>query len=430
MSTLFDDWALVRPTEMGLVPRVVDMLFQRYRSAVDHRVADGLDVPEAEAEAAAEVREVVLGGRVLGGFVGAAPLAGEMKAFLDSALDVHISDGYGLTEVGAVTRDGIVTRPPVIAYKLVDVPELGYFLTDKPYPRGELLVKTETAFIAGYYKRPEVTSEEFDDEGYYRTGDVMAEIGPDRLVYVDRCNNVMKLAQGEFVAISRLEAVFSALRDPADLHLRQQRTGLLLAVVVPTRYALARLRRRRGVGGEGALRRALQRSAKEGAASTYEVPRDFIIETEPFGAENGLLVRSRQASAPEAQGALRPAAGADVRRAGAASSTNCACSGARGADQPVLETLSRAVQATSVSAISMSGRGRFIDLGGDSLAALTFSPCRRDLRDRGSGRRHHQPRRPISSARGIHRGRAGSGKAAHVRHRARTAAPPRCVPAS
>ena len=91
MSTLFEDWALVRPTEMGLVPRVVDMLFQRYRSAVDRRVADGLGVAEAEQEAAAEVREVVLGGRVLGGFVGTAPLAGEMKEFLDSVLDVHHS---------------------------------------------------------------------------------------------------------------------------------------------------------------------------------------------------------------------------------------------------------------------------------------------------------------------------------------------------
>ena len=41
LSTLFEDWALVRPTELALVPRVVDMLFQRYRSAVDrlHRRA-------------------------------------------------------------------------------------------------------------------------------------------------------------------------------------------------------------------------------------------------------------------------------------------------------------------------------------------------------------------------------------------------------
>ena len=32
-----------------------------------------------------------------------------------------------------------------IDYKLVDVPELGYFRTDKPHPRGELLVKTDSS---------------------------------------------------------------------------------------------------------------------------------------------------------------------------------------------------------------------------------------------------------------------------------------------
>ena len=208
LSTLFDDWALVRPTDLPLVPRVVDMLFQRYRSAVDRLAADGLANEDAEAAAATELRDNVLGGRVIGGFVSTAPLAAEMKAFIDTVLGVHITDGYGTTEVGGLTRDEVVMRPPVIDYKLVDVPELGYFLTDRPYPRGELLVKTAT-MMPGYYKRPDVTAEVFDADGYYRTGDVMAEIEPDRLRYVDRSKNVLKLSQGEFVAVANLEAVFA-----------------------------------------------------------------------------------------------------------------------------------------------------------------------------------------------------------------------------
>jgi fatty acid CoA ligase FadD9 len=194
LSTLFEDWTLVRPKGMPLVPRVVDMLFQRYRSAVDGLVVNGFSAEDAEAAAAVEMREAVLGGRVIGGFVSTAPLAAEMKTFIDTVLDVHISDGYGTTEVGGLTRDGVVRRPPVIDYKLVDVPELGYFLTDTPYPRGELLVKTQT-MMPGYYKRPDVTAEVFDADGYYRTGDVMAEIEPDRLTYVDRSKNVLKLSQ-------------------------------------------------------------------------------------------------------------------------------------------------------------------------------------------------------------------------------------------
>ncbi|HWF68756.1 MAG TPA: AMP-binding protein, partial [Mycobacterium sp.] len=108
LSTLFDDWNLVRPTEMGLVPRVVEMLFQRYQTGVDRRLADAIEPLVADAQAKSELREQVLGGRVLTSFVGTAPLAAEMKAFIESCLSVHVVDGYGLTEVMMVTMDGVI----------------------------------------------------------------------------------------------------------------------------------------------------------------------------------------------------------------------------------------------------------------------------------------------------------------------------------
>jgi fatty acid CoA ligase FadD9 len=97
-----------------------------------------------------------LGGRFISAMTGSAPISSEMKAFVESLLDLHLTDGYGSTEAGMVFVDGQVQRPPVIDYKLVDVPDLGYFSTDRPHPRGELLVKSDTMF-PGYYKRPEVT---------------------------------------------------------------------------------------------------------------------------------------------------------------------------------------------------------------------------------------------------------------------------------
>ena len=209
LSTLFEDWALVRPTDMALVPRVVDMLFQRYRSAVDRLVADGS--PTSSRRDGRRDRAAGRGPRRAG----------------DRRIRRHRTAGRGNEDVhrcgpgrahhrwlrhdgGRRGRpaDGSGHPPAVIDYKLVDVPELGYFLTDKPYPRGELLVKTKT-MMPGYYKRPEVTAEVFDADGYYRTGDVMAEIEPDRLRYVDRSKNVLKLSQGEFVAVANLEAIFA-----------------------------------------------------------------------------------------------------------------------------------------------------------------------------------------------------------------------------
>lgn len=117
-----------------------------------------------------------------------------MKAWVESLLhDVHLVEGYGSTEAGMVLIDDHIRRPTVIDYKLVDVPDLGYFLTDRPHPRGELLVKTQALF-PGYYQRPDVTAEVFDADGFYRTGDIMAQVGPDQFVYLDRRNNVLKLA--------------------------------------------------------------------------------------------------------------------------------------------------------------------------------------------------------------------------------------------
>ena len=91
LSTLFEDWNLVRPTQMGMVPRVTEMLYQRYQSAVDRIVFEGAEPAAADVEAQAELREQVLGGRVVTSFTSTAPLAAEMKTFVETCLEVHVS---------------------------------------------------------------------------------------------------------------------------------------------------------------------------------------------------------------------------------------------------------------------------------------------------------------------------------------------------
>lgn len=379
LSTLFEDWQLVRPTELALVPRVVDMLFQHYRSAVDRHTAGGADVADAEAAAAAELREGVLGGRVLGGFVSTAPLAAEMKDFIDGVLGVHIADGYGTTEVGGVTRDGTVMRPPVVDYKLADVPELGYFHTDKPYPRGELLVKT-TTMMPGYYKRPEVTAEVFDADGYYRTGDVMAEIGPDQLVYVDRSKNVLKLSQGEFVAVANLEAVFASapLVRQIFVYGNSQRPNLL-AVIVPTPEALQRFGTDTG-SLKAALTEALRATAREAELQTYEVPVDFLIETEPFTAADGLLSGVGKILRPRLKEHYGDRLEQMYAELAAARVDELRLLREHAAERPVLDSVLLAAQTVLGTVdIDVDPEDHFTDLGGDSLSALTFGNLLRDL---------------------------------------------------
>ena len=143
LSTFTEDLALVRPTQMNFVPRIWDMIYAEVSSEVDRRAGDGADRAAVEAGVLAEKRQSLLGGRFVTALTGSAPISPELKAWVENLLDMHLLEGYGSTEAGAVFVDGQVRRPPVIDYKLVDVPELGYFRTDRPHPRGELLVKSE-----------------------------------------------------------------------------------------------------------------------------------------------------------------------------------------------------------------------------------------------------------------------------------------------
>jgi fatty acid CoA ligase FadD9 len=371
LSTFFDDLALARPTQLSFVPRIWDMVFQQYQSEVDRRSADGGDRWAVEADVLADLRQNLLGGRFVSAMTGSAPISSEMKEFVESLLDVHLTDGYGSTEAGAVLTDGHVQRPPVLDYKLVDVPDLGYFSTDRPYPRGELLIKSETMF-PGYYKRPEVTADVFDADGYYRTGDVVAELGPDQLKYLDRRNNVLKLSQGEFVTVSKLEALFvdSPLIRQIFVYGNSARS-YLLAVVVPTEDALAN---QDADTLKPLITESLQDIALAAGLQSYEIPRDFIVETTPFTLENGLLTGIRKLARPklkEYYGDRLEQLYADLADSQANELRELRL---HGADWPVLETISRAAGALLGAAASdLQPDAHFTDLGGDSLSALTFA---------------------------------------------------------
>ena len=382
LSTLLEDLRLVRPTELNFVPRIWEMLYSEYQSEVGRRTAEGADRQAAESQVLVEHRQELLGGRYIFAMTGSAPTSPELRAWVESLLEMHLLDGYGSTEAGMVLFDGEVQRPPVIDYKLVDVPDLGYFATDRPYPRGELLLKTENMF-PGYYKRPEVTAGVFDEDGYYRTGDVVAEVGPDRLVYVDRRNNVLKLAQGEFVTLAKLEAEFGNSPLIRQIYVYgNSAQPYLLAVVVPTEDALAT----HDADGLAALKpliaESLQNVAKEAGLQSYEVPRDFIVETTPFTLENGLLTGIRKLAWPKLKqhyGERLEQLYADLAEGQANELSELRRSGA---DAPVLQTVSRAAAAMLGAAKSdLTPDAHFTDLGGDSLSALTFGNLLREIFD-------------------------------------------------
>ncbi len=369
LSTFLEDLALVRPTQLSFVPRIWDTIYAEVRKELDQRPGD-------DDAVFAELRQSLLGGRYVSAMTGSAPLSSEMRTFVETLLDIHLIDGYGSTEAGAVFVDGQIQRPPVVDYKLVDVPDLGYFRTDRPHPRGELLVKSDSLF-PGYYKRPQVTAEMFDADGYYRTGDVVAETAPDHLVYVDRRNNVLKLSQGEFVTVSALEAVFgdSPLIRQIYLYGNSAR-AYLLAVIVPTDEALHR------DDVKTAVNDSLQDAARAAGLQSYEIPRDFIIETTPFTLDNGLLTGIRKLARPRLKAQYGDRLELLYSELADGQADELRELRTTGADRPVLETVVRAAGALlGASAGELKPDAHFTDLGGDSLSALTFGNLLGDIFD-------------------------------------------------
>jgi fatty acid CoA ligase FadD9 len=378
LSTLLEDIALVRPTRLDFVPRIWEMLFQELQSEIDRRWTDG-DRESVERQVMAEQREKLIGGRQFTALTGSAPISAELYAWVEDFLDIPLTEVYGSTEDGIILQDRKIKRPPVTEYKLVDVPDLGYFGTDQPHPRGELWVKTPN-LIPGYYKRPEVTAELFDADGWYHTGDVMAEVGPDELVYVDRRNNVLKLSQGEFVTVSKLEAAYGGHPSVRQIFVYgNSARSYLLAVIVPTDDALA------SVGGDVTavkplLAEALQSIAKEVGLQSYEIPRDFIVETTPFTLENGLLTGIRKLARPKLKEHYGPALEQLYSDLADGQAEVLRALRRDGANHPTVETVSRAAGALlGAASADVSPDAAFTELGGDSLSALTFGNLLREI---------------------------------------------------
>ena len=77
---------------------------------------------------------------------------------------------------------------------------------------GEICLKGECVF-KGYYNAPELTAAAFDEDGYFKTGDV-GYIDEDGFVYVTgRIKNIIILANGKNVYPEELE--FEWMKNPA-----------------------------------------------------------------------------------------------------------------------------------------------------------------------------------------------------------------------
>jgi long-chain acyl-CoA synthetase len=158
-----------------------------------------------------------LGGNVKYMITASAPIDQQVLEFFKVCFCCPVLEGYGLTETSGGASCTFPADPVVghvggplgcVKWRLKDVPEMQYLSTDKPYPRGELCMKGST-ITSGYYKRPDKTAEAFDEDGWFRTGDVALVYPNGSVKIIDRSKNIFKLSQGEYIAPEKVENIFA-----------------------------------------------------------------------------------------------------------------------------------------------------------------------------------------------------------------------------
>lgn len=158
-----------------------------------------------------------LGGQLRCIAVGGAPISDQTFNDMRAIFRVTVQVGYGATETAACCTSmddddkvvGYTGAPNVgVFLKLEDWKEGNYLVTDQPNPRGEIVVGGPV-IAKGYYKLPEATEAAFFEENgikWFRTGDIGEIDSRGCVKIIDRKKDLVKLNNGEYVALSTLES--------------------------------------------------------------------------------------------------------------------------------------------------------------------------------------------------------------------------------
>lgn len=148
-----------------------------------------------------------LGGKCLAIASGSAPLQPRLSRVFLSA-GIPVMEGYGLTETSPVVSVNCEKNNGVM------IGTVGRPLDNvqvKIAEDGEILIKGPSVMM-GYYKKPELTKEIFNNEGWLCTGDIGELVQGEFLKITDRKKEIFKTSGGKYIAPQVMENKFKESR--------------------------------------------------------------------------------------------------------------------------------------------------------------------------------------------------------------------------
>nr|XP_043620268.1 long chain acyl-CoA synthetase 1-like [Erigeron canadensis] len=329
INALKDDMMELKPTFLAGVPRVLERIHEGVLKGLEElnpRRRKIFDIlynyklkwmklgykqkyasPLADMLAFRKVKNN-LGGRIRCIVSAGAPLNPEVEEFLRVTSCALVLQGYGLTETCGLATAAIpdelsmvgTVGPPFLfkELRLEELPEMSYDPLADP-PRGEICIRGKSPF-AGYYKNPELTDEVMKD-GWFHTGDIGEMLPNGALKIIDRKKHLIKLSQGEYVALEHLEKLYAITPIVEEIWVYGNSfKSSLVAVVVPNQEHALKWADRNGHKTtfsdlctlsqlQDYIISELKSTAERFKLNGFEHIKGVIVEPETFEGERGFL---------------------------------------------------------------------------------------------------------------------------------------------
>ena len=266
LDTVGDNLREVKPSLFSTVPRLLEKVYERIinkgkeltgikkklffwavsvgnRYEVDKNQGFGYNLQLAIANKLifSKWREA-LGGNVRAIVTGAAACQVRLLRVFTAAKLV-VMEGYGLTETSPVIS---VNRYESYGRRFGTVGNVIRNVEVKLAEDGEICCKGSNVML-GYYKRPDLTAECIDSEGWFHTGDIGIWVEGNFLKITDRKKEIFKTSGGKYVAPQPIENKMKESPFIEQMMVVGAERKFTAALIVPAMGNLISWSRKRGI---------------------------------------------------------------------------------------------------------------------------------------------------------------------------------------
>ena len=329
-STIVNDIVQIKPTFLIAVPRVFTRIYDGLWAKMNKEGGLAKTLFVMGVEAAKKKRELAakgqsdfmtnikfvlankivfqkirerLGGRLMGSMSGSAAMNPEIAQFFFD-IGVPIYDCYGLTETSpAATMNASFDYRLGSVGKVIDKVKIviDKSVVEEGATDGEVIVYGPNV-MKGYHNRPEDTKASMTPDGGFRTGD-RGRLDKDGYLFITgRIKEQYKLENGKFCFPTALEEEICLVSFVQQAVIYGINRSHNICIIVPDFDVLLHYAKEKGLPtdiktliarqdiidmiGEDVIKQL------KGKFGGYEIPKKFLLLSEPFSLDNGMLTQT------------------------------------------------------------------------------------------------------------------------------------------